>query len=162
MTTWWKVKKWKWKALISNSNLLDYFEGRLYKASLCGNIVCCNCLSILLLPTAVAAIASYLVSFKRKTKYDQDSILLSWMIYCITLPGSKSHWFHVSFDGGTIDDMDAIDEILTHSICKKGLQFMMGISNLQWNSIRQVSLYSFLVSVDVKERSNAAIKEDDP
>ena len=55
--------------------LVYYFKWDLYDTTHCSNKTC-NCLSILLLPGMVAAIASYLVLFERKPMSQQDSILL--------------------------------------------------------------------------------------
>ncbi len=86
----WKRKRGA-KLLMSDLDFVYYFEGHLYDTTHCGNQTCI-CLSILLLPGVVIAIASYLVFFMRKPKCQQDSILLDWIIYCISLPGSKLHF----------------------------------------------------------------------
>jgi hypothetical protein len=50
--TWWGAKKRDSKAIMSDSELLDYFEGRLATAPDCGSQNC-NCLSILLIPSLI-------------------------------------------------------------------------------------------------------------
>ena len=90
--TWWGAKKRDSKAVISDSELLDYIKGRLATAPHCGSQNC-NCLSILLLPSVITSIASYLVFFERQSKHQQDTILLDWILYRISLPQSKCHFF---------------------------------------------------------------------
>jgi hypothetical protein len=117
----------------------------------------------LLLPGVVAAIASYLIFFERKTKSQQDMILLDWILYRISFPANKTRFFHVPFDGDCIDDSDTIAEMQRHYFCQKGLQTVMDISPTRWARIRQVSSYSSIMPVDARMGNlNAKMRDDDP
>ena len=65
--------------LVLDMQLLHYFEKRLGLGLVCS----CqgNCLRILEDEVVLTAVASYLVWFERRSKIDQDNIILQWMIY---------------------------------------------------------------------------------
>ena len=161
--TWWGAKKRDSKAIMSDGELLDYFEGRLATAPDCGSQNC-NCLSILLIPSVITSIASYLVFFERQSKHQQDTILLDWIIYRIALPQSKCHFFRVPFDGNVIENnVDAVDDIQAHFLCSKGLQIMLNISKKRWARLRRVSTSSSILPADGRRgNGNAQMKADDP
>ncbi len=131
------LKNWFCRHSRTISFLLFYSkgfkEGRLYDTT--SSCVCtddCSCLTILVLPGVVTAIASYLLWFERKQSYEQVSILLAWMNYHIILPKSKQHYFCVPFDGDCIDDSKLLCGVQEHYLCKNGLQLIMDINSTRW------------------------------
>jgi hypothetical protein len=76
-----------------------------------------------------SALVSYLVLFERKSKYEQDSIILQWVIYWFKIPGFNGQsidGYHVPFDGSCFDGKECLtDKISTHSLCVRGLQSVM-------------------------------------
>ena len=125
--------------LMSHDDLVSYFEMRLRAILLCPN-QSCDCISILRNEPSCSAIASYLAWFERRSKYEQDSIVLQWVVYRKILPGSKYYWYHVLFDGSCFDDNeDSIQTICTHLICTAGMQTVMGIGYCRMKTIRNAA-----------------------
>ena len=79
-------KKRKGKMKLSNVQLLHHFEIFLGSGLVCKCLG--NCLRILEDEVVKTAVASYLVWFERRSKIDQDNIILQWMIYGHT-PGGR-------------------------------------------------------------------------
>ena len=56
-------------------------------------------------PDMCSALVSYLVLFERKSNYEQDSIILQWVIYRFNIPGfngRRMDGYHVPFDGSLL------------------------------------------------------------
>jgi len=71
---------------LTNVQLLNHFETFLGSGLVCRCLG--NCLRILEDEVVKTAVASYLVWFERRSKIDQDNIILQWMIYGHT-PGGR-------------------------------------------------------------------------
>ena len=155
MTWWGAIKQSSSKAVTSNSELLDYFQGRLVTAADCGSQNC-NWLNVLLLLSILTSIVSYLVFFERQSKHQQDTILLDWIVYCISSPQSICHFFQVPFDGN-------VNDIQAHFLCSKGLQIIMNIRTYQWAQLHCVLTSSSILPADGRcGNGNAKIQADDP
>ena len=105
------------------------------------------CLRILDDQVICSAVASYLVSFERKSKREQDNIILQWIIYgrhpggrhslCTSHHKRRAFGYHVPFDGLCLDDdEESLEKICSHHFCELGLQFVMGIGRRQMKTIR--------------------------
>ena len=106
MTCWGPIKR-KGKVIMSDLDLLNYYETKLGSGKSCS----CqgDCLRILDDQVIRTTVASYLVWFERKSKHEQDTIILQWMIYGRTPGGRHSlsssrdkireFGYHVPFDG---------------------------------------------------------------
>ena len=61
-----------------------------------------------------------MVLFERKSKYEQDLIILLWVIYRFKIPdfnGRSIDGYHVPFDGSCFDGKEWLtDKICTHSL----------------------------------------------
>ena len=159
------TKKRKLKAFLTDSNLSVNFSDKL-KAIACCPRKDCSCLSMLRDPDMCSALVSYLVLFERKSKYEQDSIILQWVIYRFKITGPSS-WpidgYHVPFDGSCFDGKEWLtDQIRTHYLCIRGLQSVMGLGRYQWRMIGQVSKSTAIMPQRYSRMSNAAMKADDP
>ena len=76
-------KKRKQRMSMSDDDLLIYFQEWLEGKKECMNNLC-TCLSILKNPSAASVVAQYLVWFDKKSKYDQDTLILEWYKYAQT------------------------------------------------------------------------------
>ena len=78
-----------------DEELYHHLEGRLFDcpAPSCGGADDCNGPSILIVPGVVQAVANYLLWFEWQKTDHQDTILLGWFFYHISLPCSKYHFF---------------------------------------------------------------------
>ena len=74
------TKKRKARMSMSDDDLLIYFQEWLEGKKECMNNLC-TCLSILKNPCAASSVAQYLVWFDKKSKYDQDTLILEWYKY---------------------------------------------------------------------------------
>ena len=104
------------KLLKSDDDLFCYFDDRLQGKD--KEMVCpgkgCDCLTILENASVREAIARYLVWFERKTKYDQNLLLMEWYRY-----SSRSGWrYLVPFDGDSIEDNLVVHSVLEHRLCQ--------------------------------------------
>ena len=128
-------KKRKGKMMMSDLDLLHYYETKLGSGSSCSCKT--DCLRILDDQVICTTVASYLVWFERKSKHKQDTIILQLMIYGRTPGGrhslsssqDKPREFgdHVPFDGlCLVDDGDSLKKICSQHVCTLGLQFVMG------------------------------------
>jgi hypothetical protein len=155
----------KEKAAMTDEQLFQHLEGQLYNcpAPSCGGADDCNCLSILIILGVIRLVANYLLWFKWQPTEHQDSILLGWFIYHISLPHSKSHFSPMPFDGESIDDVDVCDDLMSHYWCRMGLQSVMGVGMLQWFCIRQASLFTSIMPLGRKKgNQNAKMQDDEP
>ena len=159
------TKKRKIKFEMSDGDLLHYFETKLNLA--CCPTPCCTCLQILCDRSTMVPTAYYLVWFERKSKYDQDMIIMQWIIYGQSLPRSKSRWFHLPYDGSHVEvgnDGEPLMTLRSHFICIRGVQCVMGIGRKRYASIRHVSLQSAILPLSGNHgvTGNNAIKDNDP
>ena len=71
--------------------------------------------------------------------------------------------YHVPFDGSCFDGKEWLtNKILTHYLCVRGLQSVMGLGNYRWRMISQVSKSNAIMTQCYSRMSNAAMKADDP
>jgi hypothetical protein len=163
--THWGNKKRKISVRMSHEDLVSYFDAKLEGMIFCGNTGC-QCLSILHRPQVSVAVANYLAWFEQRSKYEQDSIILQWVIYRKTIPGAKYFFYHVPFDGACfdVDERDSVEALRTHLLCTAGLQTVMGIGYRRMGSIRNASTKSTVmpVSGNSGKPSHAKMKADDP
>ena len=142
-----------------------YFEKKL-DGILCCTHQSCGCLLVLYNPCSKLAIANYLAWFEHMSKYQQDSILLQWMIYRKVLPGSNNcYWYHVPFDGLCFDDdEDSIQTIRSHLLCTAGIQTVMGIGKHRTKTIHNASTSTAIMpfSASHGKPSHAEMKIDNP
>ena len=99
------TKKRKFNAFLTDSDLSVHFSDKLKAIACCPRKVC-NCLSMLRDPNMCSALVSYLVLFEQKSKYEQDLIILLWVIYRFKIPdfnGRSIDGYHVPFDGSCFD-----------------------------------------------------------
>ena len=160
-----KMKKRKFKALLSDGDLSVHFSDRL-KAIACCSRKDCSCLLMLHDPDMCSALVSDLILFEQKSKYEQDSIILQWVIYWFKIPGFNG-WsmdgYHVPFDGSCFDGKEWLtDKIRSHYLCVWGLQSVMGLGKYQWRMIGQVSKSTAIMPQRYSRMSNAAMKAGDP
>jgi hypothetical protein len=79
----------------------------------CG-MTSCDCLGILADVNVRECVAQYLLQFVKKSKYDQDSIILEWTKYAIAariasmIGGSQPLWFCLPYDASLNTDMDCL------------------------------------------------------
>jgi hypothetical protein len=140
------TKKRKIMFAMSDGDLLQFFETKLDLA--CCPAPCCNCLQILRDRAIMVPIAYYFVWFERKSKYDQDLIMMQWLIYCQSRARSKSRWFHLPYDGSHVkvgNDGEPLITLRSHFICIRGMQCVMGIVRKRFASICRVSLQSAIL-----------------
>ena len=164
------MKKSKLKAFLTNANdeLSIHYSDKL-KAIVCCPRKDCSCLSYLRDPDMCFALLSYLVYFEQKSKYEQDSILLQWVIYWFKIPGvccqvrcREMDGYHVPFDGSCLDDKEGlIEKICTHYFCVRDFQSVMGIGKYWWRMICQVSTSTSIMPWCYRV-SKATMKADDP
>ena len=124
------IKKRKFKAFLTDGNLSIHYSDKLEAIACCPRKDC-SCLLILCDSDMCSALVSYLVLFERKSKYDQDLIILHWIIYPFKIP-SPSGWviddYHVPLDGSCFDGKEWLTgKICTQSFCIWGLQSVMGL-----------------------------------
>ena len=98
------TKKRKFKAFLTDGNLSVHYSDKL-KAIACCLRKDCTYLSMLRDPDMCSALVCYLVLFEQKSKYEQDSIILQWVIYRFKIPsfnGRSMDGYHVPFDGSLL------------------------------------------------------------
>jgi hypothetical protein len=160
-----KMKKRKCNAFLTDGDLSAHFSDKL-KAIACCPSKDCSCLLMLRDPDMCSALVSYLVLFERKSKYEQDSIILQWVIYRFKIPGFNGRSmdsYHVPFNGSCLDGKEWLtNKIRTHYMCTRGLQSVMGLGKYQWRMIGQVSKSTAIMPRRYSRMSNAAMKADDP
>ena len=163
-----ETKKRKHRQVMSPTDLCIHFEMRLGSILTCTSAGCC-CLDILRDPIVRTSIAKYLVWYERKTKYDQDSIILQWIMYRVSLFGmrERTYWYHVPFDGSCFDDgnnLEVLENIRSHYFCTGGIQLVMGIGKRRFKNIRDASQFTAILPFSRSHGmiSNSAIKGNDP
>ena len=158
--------------LLSNLDLLHYFEKKL--GSGLGFLCQGNCLRLLADDVICSAVASYLVWFERRSKNEQDKIILQWMIYG-HVPGGRhslstsqhsrrEYGYHVPFDGSLFDDDgESLERIRSHHFYSLGLQFVMGIGKFRMNTIQQIAKTTSMMHLSRRhgKPSHSEMKVDD-
>ena len=112
------TKKRKFKAFLTDGDLSVHFSDKL-KAIACCPRKDCSCLLMLRDPDMCSALVSYLVLFERKSKYEQDSIILQWVIYRFKIPGFNGRsmdGYHVPFDGSCLDGKEWLTDKNPHPL----------------------------------------------
>ncbi len=126
--------KRKSKLELSDDDLFLYFYNLLAGEMECKNQDY-NCLLILADEYTRKAITRYLVLFERKSKYDQDSIILMWFRY-LTLamrgdntqgPNKGRTNYHLPYDGNYVDYNKGLQVLRNHWLCTAGMQAVMSI-----------------------------------
>ena len=78
----------------------------------------CDCLNILSDVNVRECVAQYLLQFVRKSKYDQDSIVLEWYKYAIAARIDASRrkplWFCLPYDATLNTDIDCLRVLREH------------------------------------------------
>ena len=129
----------------------------------------CDCLDILSDVNVRECVAQYLLQFVRKSKYDQDSIILEWYKYAnaariAAMIGCRQQlWFCLPYYATLNTDIDCLRASQKHRQCLLGMRSLMCIGGFRYRSIRAAA------SVGVMPRhkgagknSNVTIKHDDP
>ena len=172
--TCWGPKKRKGKMMMSDLDLLHYYETKLGSGSSCSCKT--DCLRILDDQVICSAVANYLVSFERKSKREQDNIILQWIIYgrhpggrhslCTSHHNQRRFGYHVPFDGLCLgDDGESLEKIRSHHFSELGLQFVMGTGRRRMKTIRAIAKTTAVMPLSrdqSKCQRNAGIKVDDP
>ena len=118
------------KLSMTDHDLISYFNARLEGTDMameCANMAC-DCLSILDDKNVRQAVATFLVWFKRKSKFEQDSVLMEWYRYAH--PGTeKANFFQLPFDGNSITNLSVKKSIHCHKLCQSGMQLVMSIGD---------------------------------
>jgi hypothetical protein len=109
------------------------------------------------------AVAQYLVWFERKSKHEQDSILLGWYQYADASPGKTNQYILPVAD--CIDEEDPIMTTIKKSrICTHGFMEVMNIGKARMRSLRAVVCRSSVVlehKLKGKKPSNAVSDDDE-
>ena len=142
-TAWGSLKR-KSKLDLSDDDLFLYFFNRLAGETECKNTDC-DCLLILEDELARKAVARYLVSFERKTKYEQDSTVLEWYRYTTSAERGgntrgpkkgRTNYYHLPYDGNFIDDDNSLQALRNHRLCTEGMKSVMAIGYDRMKSIQ--------------------------
>ena len=91
---------------MSEEDLINYFDARLQGTEIAMECVntACICLSILDDESIRQAVAKYLVWFERKSKFEQDSVVMEWYQYA-HLGTEKANFFQLPFNSESIVDL---------------------------------------------------------
>jgi len=118
------------KLSMTDNDLISYFNARLEGTDMameCANMAC-DCLSILDDKNVRQAVATYLVWFERKSKFEQDSVLMEWYRYAHS-GTEKANFFQLPFDGNSITNLSVKKSLHCHKLCQSGMQLVMGIGD---------------------------------
>jgi len=100
-------------------------------------ISACDCLVILSDVNVRQCVAQYLLQFVRKSKYDQDSIILEWYKYTIAARiGHRQLWFCLPYDATWNADIDCLRVLREHRLCTQGMHLLLGIRYRRYATIR--------------------------
>ena len=142
-TSYGKMKR-RSKLEMNDDDLFFYFDNRLAGQTDCKNKEC-NCLILLGDELPRKAVARYLVWFERKTKYDQDGIILEWFRYANAAVRSgtsrarqkgRTNYYHLPFDGNFVDDEVVLKSLRDHRLCTSGMRLVMSIGYERLRSIQ--------------------------
>ncbi len=104
---------------ISDEELLVIVSEGIACLPLCG-MTSCDCLNILSDVNVRECVAQYLLQFVRKSKYDQDSIILEWYNYAIAariaamISHRKPLWLCLPYDATLNTDIDCLHASQKH------------------------------------------------
>jgi hypothetical protein len=107
----------------------------------CG-MTSCDCLNILSDVNVRECVAQYLLQFVRKSKYDQDSIILEWYKYAIAariaamISRRKPLWFCLPYDATLNSNIDCLHASQKHQLCLLGMRSLLGIGGFRYRSNR--------------------------
>jgi hypothetical protein len=143
---------------ISDEELLVIISEGITYLPLCGT-TSCDCLDILSDVNVRECVAQYLLQFVRKSKYDQDSIILEWYKYAnaariAAMIGCRQQlWFCLPYDVTFNTDIDCLRASQKHRLCLLGMRSLLGIRGSRYISIRAAA------SVGVMPRHKGAGKK---
>ena len=121
---------------ISDEELLMIVSEGIACLPSCG-MTSCDCLDILSDVNVRECVAQYLLQFVRKSKYDQDSIILEWYKYAIAARiGRRQLWFCLPYDATLNTDIDCLGASQKHRLCLLGMRSLLGIGGSRYRSIR--------------------------
>ena len=151
------AKKKKARMSMSDEDLLIYFQQQLEGKKECMNNLC-TCLSILKNPCTTSAVVQYLVWFDKKSKYDQDTLILEWYKYAWAnndyIQG-RGQRYCLPFDGSCIDDVDLCNELTAHKLYTLGMCSIMGIGWRKFQSIQRAADSTGVMPYHKTKRTNA-------
>jgi len=153
---------------ISDEELLVIISEGIACLPSCGT-TSCDCLDILSDVNVQECMAQSLLQFVRKSKYDQDSIILEWYKHATAariaamIGRSQPLWFCLPYDATLNTDLNCLCASQKHRLCLLGMRSLLGIGGSRYRSIRAAT------SVGVMPRHKGAgkksivtIKHDDP
>ncbi len=117
---------------ISNKELLMIISEGIACLPLCGT-TSCDCLNILSDVNVRECMAQYLLQFVRKSKYNQDSIILEWYKYAnaariAAMIGCRQQlWFCLPYDATLKTGIDCLRASQKHQLCLLGMRSLLGI-----------------------------------
>ena len=134
------------KLSMTDDDLINYFTARLEGTEMAMECVntACDCLSILDDENVRQAVAKYLVWFERKSKFEQDSMVMEWYWYA-RLRTEKANFFQLPFDGSLTTNLSIKKSLHSHKLCQRGMQLVMGIGDTRMRRIRQASQVGFIL-----------------
>ncbi len=124
---------------MNDDELFDYFFARLQGNEMpmaCASMEC-ECLSILGDDQVSKAVASYLVWFEKKSKHEQDLILMEWYRYArnIGVLANKTNCYQVHIDGDLVNHRSLQLKITEHKLCQSGMQRVMSVGDNRMRTI---------------------------
>jgi hypothetical protein len=124
------------KLSMTDDDLINYFTARLEGTEMAMECVntACTCLSILDDENVRQAVAKYLVWFERKSKFEQDSMVMEWYWYA-RLRTEKANFFQLPFDGSLTTNLSIKKSLHSHKLCQRGMQLVMGIGDTRMRGI---------------------------
>ena len=117
---------------ISDEELLVIVSEGIACLPSCGT-TSCDCLNILLDVNVRECVAQHLLQFVKKSKYDQDSIILEWYKYATAariaamIGRSQPLWFCLPYDATLNTDIDCLRVFQKHRLCLLGMRSLLGI-----------------------------------
>ena len=159
---------WKSVKKISDKELLVIISKGIACLPSCGT-TSCDCLDILSDVNVRECVAQYLLQFVRKSKYDQDSIILEWYKYAnaariAAMIGCRQQlWFCLPCDATLNTNIDCLRASQTHRLCLLGMHSLLGIGGSRYRSIRAAASNGVMPRhKGAGKKSNVTIKHDDP
>jgi hypothetical protein len=127
--------------MISDEELLVIISEGIACLPSCG-ATSCDCLNIMSDVNVRECVAQYFLQFVRKSKYDQDSIILEWYKYAnaariAAMIGCRQQlWFCLPYDATLNTDIDCLRASLKHRLCLLVMRSLLGIGGSRYRSIR--------------------------
>ena len=132
------------KLSMTDDDLISYFDAHLIGTEVamkCANTAC-NCLSILDDKNVWQAVATHLVWFERKSKFEQDSVVMEWYRYA-RLGTEKANFFQLPLDSNLMTNLSIKKSLHCHKLCQSRMQLVMGIGGTRMQRIREASQVGF-------------------